>query len=788
MKHSAKKRWKWPIIFFIPLFFLVLIIIWPVDRARLEHNQIQSCRIYDVHGILLREILSFDEGYGTWIALDTLPEHVTMAFLAAEDKRFYSHWGIDLQAIARAFWLNIRKRRIVSGGSTITQQLARRLYHLPRTWYAKPIEALLAFRLEIRLGKNKIFEHYLNRVPFGNQTFGIEAASRLYFDKPAAHLSVAEAAFLAALPQAPGRLNPYTHFSRAKRRQETILSLMQKSAFVDSATVASARETRLNIVPAQKNFRAPHFCRMILNRYGQKLPPEITTTLDYPLQHRIETLVLGHIERLKNHHATNAAVIVIENETGAVRAWIGSKDFFDAEHSGQVDGVLALRQPGSTLKPFTYGLALENGFTPATIIPDLESHASTANGDFFVRNYDGNFHGPVRLRTALACSYNVPTVRVLKTFGAGALLNRLKKAGISSLNKEPNFYGLGLTLGDGEVSLTELANAYAALARGGQYVPLKFTLDASEGAKKKGEIDTQKASEVFSPQICFLLTDILSDPVARTPAFGMAGPLRLPFQCAAKTGTSKDFRDNWTVGYTTKYTVGVWVGNFDGQPMHNVSGISGAGPLFHDIMLVLHEKEMPKKFTPPPGLRRIRICASSGQLPGIYCKNIIREWFIAGQEPEQTCTVHQAVEVDTRNNLLATPETPMPYRKKIIYEIWPPIYTSWMAERGLPAVPHAYSSLSNGDTVRLAVTFPDDGDVFKIDPVLRREFQTIQLQASVPQNIDSVQWLIDDHLLATVRSPFTLQWSLQRGKHKVQIRAMIGGENVKSPPVLFQVF
>ena len=768
----------------ILVLFLALAILWPVQKKRLDSTLYESTRIYDRRGTLLREVLSDEQGRGIRVPLAGIARQAQMAFIAIEDKRFYRHPGIDPLAIARALRQNLSGRRIVSGGSTITQQLARHLYHLPRKWYLKPIEAILAVRLEIWLSKEQILELYLNRIPFGNQTFGIEAASRLYFDKPAAHLATAEAAFLAGLPQAPGRYNPYAHYHRARRRQLQVLQMMLKNNLIDSAEYRTALATPIRVVPPQKRFRAPHFCQMLLERTDRQQARELVTTLDYALQSRIQTLVRGHIENLKSSNVTNAAVVVIENSTGAVRVWIGSRDFFDEQHSGQVDGVRALRQPGSTLKPFTYGLALENSYTAATILPDIETRAWTTEGDFIVRNYDETFHGPVRLRTALACSYNVPAVRVLESLGSDLLLSRLHRAGIKSLKKSARFYGLGLTLGNGEVTLLELTNAYAALARGGLVLPVRFLRDKTS----QSQPDSGPAQALFSPQICFILSDILSDPGSRAPAFGQGGPLRLPFQCAVKTGTSKDFRDNWTIGYTTKYTVGVWVGNFDGQPMQQVSGVSGAGPLFHDIMIVLHEKENPPPFPHPPGIVRREICAASGMLPTANCPSRLGEWFVPGTEPEEHCTVHRAFLIDVRNGLLATDKTPKACVEKRVYEQWPPLYEPWLAQHNRPLPPRQRSPLSGDGSDQLTIIFPDDGDIFKIDPILRPQYQTLELQAFVPPGIRKIQWLVDEKVIATVGRPFSYRWRLTKGKHVLQVKASLSEKVLQSQTVTIQVF
>ncbi len=737
------------------IFSLVCLMAWPLPLPRDIRATQQSMRILDCHGHLLREILSDNEGWGTWIDIHTLPPHVIDAFIAIEDKRFFYHPGIDILAILRATRQNVSRGKIVSGGSTITQQVVKRLYDPPNGYMGKLLEAWLALRLELWNDKHDILAHYLNRIPFGNQTYGIQAASRLYFDKPAQHLSLSEAAFLAGLPQAPSAYDPYRHPSRAQRRQTMVFDALQKTKLCDAVILQQARNVSITPATPQTRFRAPHFCNWILQT--QPRQPILHTSLDWGMQEHLESLVKGHIARLGKSNVNQAAVLVIDNESGSIKTWIGSADFFDANHSGQVDGCLALRQPGSALKPFTYALALEQGMTLATILPDIETHAWTRGGDFYVHNYDKRFHGPVRLGTALACSYNVPAVRVLEMLGSERLLSLLQQVGISSLNKPASHYGLGLTLGNGEVSLLELTTAYMALARGGKY------RDAAINP------DPQPEQRVFSENTAFLISHCLSDPALRAPAFGLGGPLQLPFDCAVKTGTSKDFRDNWTMGYTSEVTVGVWVGNFDGSAMHHVSGVSGAAPLFHDIMMVLHSNRDPQSFHPPPRVVSTAICPVSGQYPGPSCLNTREEWFGHHHLPVDTCQVHQNFAIDTRNGLLAAPHTPEQFKTRKIFEIWPSAYWPWMQEQNMQLPPQKISTLDTKQ--EFSILFPDNGDIFHIDPILRREYQTLMLQAAVNVPVDTVTWFIDGQAYQSCTRPFSVRWPLEKGRHTLEIRS-----------------
>ncbi|MBD3306210.1 penicillin-binding protein 1C, partial [candidate division KSB3 bacterium] len=468
-----------------------------------------SLKITDRRGIVLRELLSPEGERTTWLPYDELPEPVIQAILAAEDKRFFSHSGVDLLALTRAVGQNIWAGRIVSGASTITQQLIKNHVGYPRTLWGKLREMLLALRLEATIPKQEILTQYLNRVGFSNQVFGIEAAARLYFGKPAQHLSLAESVFLIGIIQAPTRFNPYRHFDHTLQRQRHLLERMFQHGTISDTAYHIALQEEIRLVPKQVNFKAPHFCELVLDQRSDRLdgsdPAVIRTTLDYYLQEQVEDIVTTRIDELADYNVTNAAIIVMDNRHGDILAFVGSKDFFDETISGQVNGALALRQPGSTLKPFTYQLALEHGYTPATLLPDIKDFPSDPRS-FLPENYDRKFHGPVRLREALACSYNIPAVRVLEAIGVEALYARLKEFGLTSLREPPEFYGPGLTLGNGEVTLLELTHAYSILARRGKAVTPRYLLP-----EKPETPDVQSAPQLFSPRVLYLLTHILAD-------------------------------------------------------------------------------------------------------------------------------------------------------------------------------------------------------------------------------------------------------------------------------------
>jgi penicillin-binding protein 1C len=709
-----------------------------------------SLRLLDRNGVLLREVLSDEGGRCRWVKLEDVSPHLLKATIAAEDKLFFFHRGVNTLSVLRALLQNLRHGEVVSGASTITQQLVRTLYTGRRNIWVKLREAWLALRLERTLPKQEILIQYINRISYGNQVYGIEAASRLYLDKPSSQLSLAEAAFLAAIPRSPTRLNPYRALNALKKRQVDILAKMLELGFITEAARDRARAEELCLLPATERFRAPHFCDFILSQVSfsdRKSLSVIETTLDFELQQKIEILLRNSLLTMAGRGIGNGAVVVLDNCSGEVLSLVGSRDFFDESHDGQVNGALALRQPGSTLKPFTYGLALENGLTAASLIDDSPAQFRSVEDHYRPQNYDRRYHGLISLRAALACSYNIPAVAVLQAIGPDLLYRRLHSLGFDGLKQDPGYYGVGLTLGNGEVSLLELVRAYSALARQGLYLRERSIVRLLRKDGEEGQVPIQEAAErVFSPQVAYVITHILADQDARTPSFGYHNPLSFPFAVAAKTGTSKDFRDNWTIGYSLRYTVGVWVGNFDGEPMHNVSGITGSAPLFKDIMLLLNKGEAGTGFSEPKGIVTSVVCPLSGLKPTESCPGVVTEVFVEGTEPREMCAHHRK-----------SPDTVLTADKR----------------RNLPA------------PSRFEITFPRNGDIFKLDPVLRREHQRIRLRATVPwtEEIAKIEWWINGDKVGEAKSPFSLFWNLRPGSYTIKATAVRDGSPLESPPV-----
>jgi len=672
--------------------------------------------IVDRNGIVIYEPLSATGTRNEW--LDEVPASVASATIAAEDRRFYKHLGIDPIAIARAVAHDIRHLRAAEGGSTITQQVAKMLLGSPpRTLVSKGREAVIALRLEHRYSKREILALYVNLAPYGEQTIGIARASRRYFGCAPEELTIAQSAWLASLPQRPSTPR------RALARQRRVLEQMHALHLIDDALYREARAERLSLDRGLQPALAPHFVERVRGQLGPNAPRRIETTLDANLQNSVRGIIAAERANLLRHGAHSVAVAVLDNQTGEWLAWEGSGGYFGANFGGAIDGVTTLRQPGSTLKPFTYALAFEQGLTPATVLADVPSHFPTAEEGvaYTPRNYDGGYRGPLRARLALAGSENVPAVALLSKLGAPALLRLLRGAGFHDLTRTADYYGLGLTLGDAEVTLEQLVTAYATFARGGAAVTPTMLRQPS----------TDNRQRVLQPRTAFWITDILSDAHAREFIFGRGGNLEFPFPVAVKTGTSQAYHDNWTIGYTHAVTVGVWVGNFDRSALRNSSGVTGAGPIFHSVMLAAMRRSGINNDTPiverPDDLEQQPICALSGFRPSTSCPSTESEW-LPRDAAFEFCAWHHAGQIS-----------------------WPAEYREWAAARERRTTTSAHRI---ADT-RFRITSPPNDATYLVDPTLHREFQSLHLRAT-----HDAKWLVDG-------KPAAREWPLRAGQHTI---------------------
>ena len=574
----------------------------------------------DRSGLPLGNVLSVRGERMTAVSLAAVAPIFVTTMIAIEDRRFYAHHGIDAIALGRATFEAFRAGHVVSGGSTITMQLARLRYGIPHSLLGKIHEMILAVRIERGCSKAQILEAYLNRLPMGSNLVGIATGAHAYFSVLPGDLDLAQSAFLAALPNDPTALDPYQYRPALERRRVAILTALGARGTVGAIDAQRAIAERLPLSGGDVGIGdAPQLVFRLAREAPHASAKRVRTTIDRDLQRYVTASARAIVATVRERSVRDAAAIVIDNATGDVIAYVGSADYFDRTAFGQNDGVTALRQPGSTLKPFLYELAFERrAIRPTTILADVPTTYAIPNAQAFTpSDYSGTFAGPVRPRIALADSLNVPAVRTLSAIGVDPFLERLHALGFAHLNRPAAYYGLGLTLGSGEVSLEELARAYATIARGGRPVRLRYQDD---------DPPPTTSPTIGDPPDWSLITDILADPYARARSFGVASLLRLPFPSAAKTGTSSDFRDTWTAGYTRDFTVATWVGNFDGTPMRGITGVTGAAPLWNRIMLHLAERREPAPFEPPRGYKKTAICAETGARANADCRAVVDEW------------------------------------------------------------------------------------------------------------------------------------------------------------------
>jgi penicillin-binding protein 1C len=749
-----------------------------------------STRIYDRQGRLLYQIADPNTGLNRQVSRTDVPDCLIQATLATEDANFYEHPGVDWQGIIRALWINLRGGEVVAGGSTITQQVARNLLLDPqqrtgRTLRRKLRESVLALQLTRHYSRDDILMLYLNQTYYGNLAYGIGAAARTYFGKEVGELALAECAMLAGLPQAPALYDPLTNPAAARARQRVVLDLMVRHGFLTQAAADQAYAEPLQFAATPFPIEAPHFVMAVWTQLQRDFPVqlrmgglEVITTLDLSWQHTAEEAARRHLARLNDppageppHNAHNAALVALDPYTGQVLAMVGSPDYFDERIDGAVNAALAPRQPGSALKPFTYAAAFDpqrpDPWTPATMILDVRTPFVTRRLESYTpANFGLVEHGPVLVREALASSYNIPAVVALEHVGVDTLIHLLTSLGISTLS-DPNRYDLSLTLGGGEVRLLELTAAYAALANGGYRLTPALILEVRD---QEGHIlyEWQPPTwdkPVMDPRVAFLITDILSDNEARIPSFGPASALNIGRPAAAKTGTTTDFRDNWTIGYTPNLVVGVWVGNADNTPMVEVSGISGAGPIWHEFMRQVLRGQPELTFPVPAGVMRAEVCATSGLLPTPYCPRTRWEWFIEGTVPTRPDNLYQPFVIDRRTGLLADATTPPEEREERVYLVLPPEAREWALRQGIPQPPlDAHLVGAPDDEARLLS--PDPYTVFRLTPLLPVEAQRIRLRIAVPADALEVTYWLDDAPLSTVQqAPFDSWWTLQPGEH-----------------------
>jgi membrane peptidoglycan carboxypeptidase len=810
-----------------------------LDRLT-ENLTIPSTKILARDGRLLYEIADPAGHHHTTLPLSEIPLTLQQATIATEDASFYTNPGVDLVGILRAVWINLSGGEVLAGGSTLTQQVARNMLLDPqeraeRTLTRKLRESLLAWRLSRAYAKEDILALYLNQTYYGHLAYGVDAAAQTFFGKSARALDLAETALLAGLPQAPSVYDPLLFPEAAKERQAVVLELMVKHGDLTAEAAQSAKDEQLQFVSNEFPIEAPHFVFYVWNWLEQKYGPEVlysglvvTTTLDLDLTRAAQDIAQRRLQQIAAdksgpaHNATDVALVALDPRSGQILALLGSPDYFDGAISGAINLAVSPRQPGSAIKPITYAAAfspelcpsltpsplspaLGGGegtgvrgqcpWTPATMILDVRTAFVTKEGFSYVpQNYDRAFHGPVSARAALAGSLNLPAVITLDHVGLPNLIRLAGRLGLTTLSDADRF-GLALTLGGGEVRLLDLTAAYATFANGGTHIAPIAILQIRNSTGDLIEQWSPRAGErVLDERVAYLISDILADNNARAATFGFNSILQIGRPAAVKTGTTTDYRDNWTVGYTPELAVGVWAGNADFTPMVDLSGVSGAGPIWHDFMREALKGKPESQFTPPPGLVRAEVCLPSGLLPTPLCPRTRAEFFLAGTVPTQPDNLYQAVKIDARTDHLADANTPAEFVTEKIFLVLPPEAREWARQNGVPQPPaRRASNLPLGErptsNFPLQITSPDPKTIYQISPRLPRASQQIPFRAIAGEPMASVTFILDGQRLATMNAePFEMWWALAAGAHQLMAEGVLkNGGVVQSLAVQFTV-
>jgi penicillin-binding protein 1C len=734
------------LITFIMLDQLIL----PLPREKLYKPS--AAFIYSKEGYLLGAFSASDRFWRKPVRLDGVSPRLIKSVIAVEDRYFHYHPGVNPVSLVTAALDNLRAGKIVRGGSTLTMQIARMMERKERTMLNKLLEIFRSVQLEVRYSKPQLLELFLNLAPYGGNIEGVGAASYFYFDKEPSDLTWSEAALLTAIPASPENFRPDLNPERAFQKRQRILAILRDRSVITEQEYASALREKLPTERKQLPGTAPHFCQMVQSKYPDST--RLQTTLDFDIQTTCERLARIHQAQLKSKDIHNLAIVVIDNVDGSLLGLVGSPAFDDAAHSGQVNGAVAPRSPGSALKPFVYALSFERGLlSPQMRIEDIP----VIYAGYEPENYDEQYHGVVSVRDALVHSYNVPAVNTAARLGLASIHAFLRQAGISTLEKEYFEYGLPLVLGAVEVRLLELANLYATLARGGIWKPVSELQSPLE----------QKGTRLFSEGAAYLVTDILVElDRPDLPTSWESTVDRTPV--AWKTGTSYGRRDAWAIGYTPHLTVGVWVGNFSGKSSIDLVGAEAAAPLMFDIFNEITDRSPSEWFKPPPDVGTRKVCAVSGQPAGRFCAETQTELFLIGKSPSAKCVVHRPILVDSNTGLRLKPNCASGLaHQQVVVEMWPPRIASWLVKQGLARPLPAYhpGCLEIATADRPVIVSPENGSVFQLLGQLPEEYQMIAFQASIPGGDGTVHWFLDGEFFARTEASDRIFYAPQPGFH-----------------------
>jgi penicillin-binding protein 1C len=827
MRHGIKKKKLLLWIIFASLAAALIVGVWlfydlpPVERVKSAQTE-ASIRILDRKGRLLYEFLPKETGRRQPVSLNDVPQDLVNATVATEDGRFFTNPGFDIGSIARSIWTSLSEGRIVSGGSTITQQVARMLLLSPqernqRTIRRKLREISLAWLLTQHYSKSEILMLYLNNTYYGNLAYGINGAAETYFGKPVSELDTAECALLAGLAQAPEYYNPLAHSDRANDRKKVVLDLMAKQGFLSAEEKQAAEKETLQYNSSPYPVHALHFVLWVHDQLPALLSEsvlnnpsglDVQTTLDLDWQEFSEQAVSNQMQALEqnldgiNHNVHGMALVVIEPASGSIRAMVGSPNYFDSEHAGAINMALVPRQPGSALKPLIYAAALDPNqpqpWTAATMLLDVKTNFVTKKGESYTpTNYDQQEHGPVLVRQALGSSLNIPAIKTLQYVGLPRFIQFARSLGISTFD-DPSHYDLSIALGGGDVTLLDLTTAYAAFAnRGIRVDPYSIETITTGAGNVVYAHAVPEPVRVMDERVAWLISDILGDDSARAIGFGRDSLLQIDRPSAVKTGTTTNFHDNWTIGYTPNLIVGVWAGNTDQAPMWNATGITGAGPVWHTIIRGLLQGQPIDWFTTPPGMRQVEICSLSGMLPSPGCEYHSLEWFIDGTEPTAIDTLVKPIPSSGLPDLAVGDTVSGENPKDRIALDLPSDAIDWAHAHGYKLVSELSSSVfleedqtaSTSSPTPLHITSPAAEAVFYLSKLYPVNIQKLSIQAAAGEIFDQVMFYVDGIEIARLDlPPYEAWWQLQVGVHEIWVEGSLSNrEPVISNKVRIEV-
>ena len=775
----------------------------PFSKEELQKNESRVLKIYDRNNILLANLFPEYGGFYKEVEYSDLPQNLIEAIISAEDKNFFSHKGIDYKAILRAFISNLLNKKIVSGGSTITQQLSKSIINRERNYINKFYESLDSIRLEKNLTKEEILTEYLNRIFFGNNCYGIGAAAELYFKKEVKDLNINESVILASIIKSGTKFNPYKYKEKLNSRKKYVLYQMKNNNYIKEEEYNNHINENTTIYKnkGKYTFKAPHFVMYIkdsLDKLKYSNITEVKTTLDYKMQKEASLVISNASQSLHSFNVRNISCVILNAKTGEVLSMIGSMDYFDKETDGSVNGAIALRQPGSALKPFLYAYLFDKGESPASVIGDIKTYINSPGGDYIPENFDRKYRGPVTIRDALANSLNIPAVRWLSKYSLKDFQNILLKSGLRSIDKNPDYYGYSLVLGSAEVRLIDLSSAYTIFPNSGIFINHYSAVSLK---KENGDIfyfpkKSYTHKRVISEESAYLINKILSDKNARMGSFRSYRGLVYPFSIAIKTGTSKGSRDAWAIGYTKDYIAGLWLGDFKGSEMINITGGNGAVPILYDLFSMLNKSQKETQWHKPKDIIEREICLISGKLRGEFCKETRLEEFSIFNVPKEECDVHNLYIKRNPNGSID---------KKVFLNL-PSEYNDWIKERQIEKPnsewikaenTYAYNNLNqinnfnsinnqNKINERISITSPTDNSVYKIDSTLPLEYQNIFISSYIPKNIIEANLYCNEEIIANIEElkNGSVIWNLKKGDYTFYIKAInSNGNDIKSPNI-----